>query len=319
MSAPLALRLQAAWDRFAASESYAKSEKGNIMSFEFGLTWPGGGGPRDSDKDGVLNSVDACPNTVMGDAVDARGCALPKDADNDGVVDPNDACAATPRGDKVDARGCSLPKDADGDGVIDANDRCANTPAGTPVTATGCPRDSDSDGVIDSADRCPNTPAGTAIDANGCPLPDTDGDGVLDRDDRCANTPAGTRVDARGCQLLFETGKTALVLQGVTFATGSANLTPASLPVLDRVAESLVANAEVKIEVQGHTDNTGSLAGNRRISQRRADAVRTYLVSKGVDAARLTAKGYGPDQPAAPNTTAEGRAMNRRVELKALP
>ena len=350
MSSPFAIRLQGAWDRFAATESYAKAEKGNLMSLEFGLTWPGGG-PRDSDRDGVLNKVDACPETVMGDAVDARGCALPKDADRDGVVDPNDRCANTPSGTPVDASGCprdtdrdgiidnvdrcantpagtpvdanGCPRDSDGDGVSDNMDRCANTASGTAVDANGCPRDSDSDGVLDATDRCANTPAGTAVDANGCPLPppDADNDGVADRDDRCANTPAGTRVDARGCQLLFDTsaGRTALVLQGVTFTTGSATLAPTSYPVLDRVAESLVANAEVRVEVQGHTDNSGAIATNRRLSQSRANSVRNYLISKGVAADRLTAVGYGPDQPKAANTTAAGRAENRRVELKQLP
>ena len=315
-----AFRVQGTWDRFAAKEAFASNEKGNILGIDFGLSWPGGG-PRDIDRDGVLNVVDACPGTPLGEMVDARGCVLPKDADGDGVMDPNDACMGTPRSDRVDARGCSLPKDADNDGVVDSADQCANTPAGTPVTATGCPRDTDGDGVLDNADRCSDTPSGTRVDAAGCPLPDTDGDGVFDRDDRCANTPRGMAVDANGCQRLFDTtgGRTALVLEGVTFATGSATLTPTSLPVLDRVAESLVANSSVRVEVQGHTDNVGSAATNRRISQRRADAVRTYLMSKGVDAARLTAVGYGPDQPKVPNTTAANRAMNRRVELKQIP
>lgn len=185
------------------------------------------------------------------------------------------------------------------------------------MTEAGCPRDSDGDGVVDTADRCPNTPAGTQVDASGCPIPvDSDGDGVRDIDDRCPNTPPGIRVDARGCQLVFEEGQRNVVLEGVNFETGRAVLTAESQSILDRVAESLIASPEVNIEVQGHTDNTGSLATNNRISQQRADAVRQYLISKGVAANRLTARGYGPTQPKASNTTAEGRAQNRRVELR---
>lgn len=271
------------------------------------------GCPLDADRDGVSDNLDRCPNTPAGTPVTADGC--PRDSDGDGVSDNNDRCADTPAGTPVNADGC--PRDSDGDGVWDSRDRCPNTPAGTPVTEDGCPRDSDGDGVVDTADRCPNTPAGTQVDASGCPIPvDSDGDGVRDIDDRCPNTPPGIRVDARGCQLVFEEGQRNVVLEGVNFETGRAVLTAESQSILDRVAESLIASPEVNIEVQGHTDNTGSLATNNRISQQRADAVRQYLISKGVAANRLTARGYGPTQPKASNTTAEGRAQNRRVELR---
>ena len=235
------------------------------------------------------------------------------DKDKDGVKDSLDQCPNTPLGEAVDATGCSLPKDADGDGVTDLLDRCPNTPAGTPVDATGCPRDSDGDGVTDLLDQCPNTPAGTTVDARGCPF-DADGDGVIDSRDKCPNTPAGTRVDAVGCPALFGGGAT-LVLEGVYFETGKATLKPESQAVLTRVAESLKGNPEVTVEIGGHTDNTGSKATNRRLSAARANAVRDYLISQGVDAGRMTAKGYGPDKPVAANTTVAGRAANRRVEL----
>ncbi len=235
------------------------------------------------------------------------------DRDKDGVKDSLDQCPNTPAGEAVDANGCSLPKDADGDGVTDNLDKCPNTPAGTPVDATGCPKDSDGDGVTDLADKCPNTPAGTAVDANGCPK-DADGDGVLDAADKCPNTPAGTKVDAFGCPALYVGGAT-LVLEGVYFETGKSILKPESQAALDRVAESLKGNPEVTVEIGGHTDNTGSKATNTRLSAARANAVKDYLVSKGVDAARLTAKGYGPDKPVADNKTVAGRAANRRVEL----
>ncbi|MEO8634128.1 MAG: OmpA family protein [Gemmatimonadales bacterium] len=268
--------------------------------------------PKDADNDGVKDNVDRCPGTPSGDRVDANGCSLPKDADGDGVMDDKDKCPSTPAGTAVDATGCS--KDTDGDGVADVSDKCPNTRAGTPVDATGCPKDQDNDGVTDNLDKCPNTPAGVRVDATGC-AKDTDGDKVPDGIDRCPNTSAGTEVDAVGCPILFvEPGK-AVVLQGVNFETNKAILLAESQTTLDRVAESLNGNTDITVEVGGHTDATGSARTNSRLSQARADAVRDYLISKGVSASRLTAKGYGPSKPVATNATVEGRASNRRVEL----
>ena len=285
------------------------------IHFQAGLNWRWATKPpmKDSDGDGVADENDRCPNTPAGAYVDYFGCEPEKDSDNDGVVDSMDRCPNTPAGVAVNAEGC--PLDSDGDGVPNHLDRCPNTPAGVAVNAEGCPLDSDGDGVPDNLDRCPNTPAGVTVNAQGCPL-DTDGDGVPDSQDACPNTPAGMRVDARGCQLLFEEGRTNVVLEGVNFATGSSNLTEESKVILDRVAEALVAAPAVNIEVQGHTDNTGSLALNNRLSEARAMSVRAYLTEKGVAAQRITARGYGPSQPAVPNTTVEGRTQNRRVELK---
>jgi outer membrane protein OmpA-like peptidoglycan-associated protein len=262
------------------------------------------GCPVDTDKDGVADYLDKCPNTPAGATVDAQGC--PVDTDKDGVADYLDKCPNTPAGEAVDAAGCSL--DADKDGVPDARDQCPDTPAGQPVNRSGCPLDSDGDGVADNLDKCPDTPAGATVDATGCPL-DADKDGVPDGRDKCPNTAAGAQVDADGCPLR-------LVLEGVTFETGSATLTAGARRILDGVAQSLIANTEVKVEVGGHTDSTGSRATNIRLSQARAESVMAYLVSRGVPASRLTAKGYGPDEPIADNKTADGRAKNRRVELR---
>jgi outer membrane protein OmpA-like peptidoglycan-associated protein len=285
--------------------------------FQPGLSFMFGGqrGVRDRDADGIPDKLDKCPKTPAGDKVDATGCTI-KDGDNDGVLDDVDACADTPAGDKVDEKGCSLPKDADGDGVTDDKDACANTPAGDKVDEKGCtlPKDADGDGVTDDVDACPDTPAGQKVNEKGCP-PDTDGDGVNDDADRCPHTPSGVKVDAEGCQVLFEEAKKTLILEGVNFETGKATLTPESQAILDGVAESLVANEEIKVQVGGHTDNTGSRALNSRLSKARAETVRQYLTDHGVAADRLTAKGFGPDKPVASNKTADGRAQNRRVEL----
>jgi OOP family OmpA-OmpF porin len=232
---------------------------------------------------------------------------------------PPDEVLVTPAPAEPPAVEPAPPADADGDGVADGADRCPATAAGAPVDSSGCPvpRDADRDGVTDDADRCPGTPAGTLVNATGCPVPsDADGDGVNDDADQCANTSAGARVDARGCVVVFEQEQRTLVLEGVNFEINKAVLTGEARAILDRVAESLRDNPEVRVEVAGHTDATGGRALNRRLSQARAESVRAYLVEQGVAADRLTARGYGPDEPVAPNTTAAGRAQNRRVELR---
>jgi len=148
---------------------------------------------------------------------------------------------------------------------------------------------------------------------------DSDGDGVDDTKDKCPNTPPGTRVDASGCPILFTPERTPVILRGVIFETGKSALKPESFTVLDIVAQSLQANPDIRIEIAGYTDNTGSAATNARLSQARAEAVRAYLATRGVAPNRMTAKGYGPANPIAPNTTAAGRGQNRRVELHQIP
>jgi len=200
--------------------------------------------------------------------------------------------------------------DTDGDGVPDSLDRCPGTPAGARVDAQGCEPDSDGDGVVDRLDQCPNSPMGVKVDARGCEI-DSDGDGVVDRLDKCPGTRSGARVDSDGCEI-----PEPIVLRGVQFATASSNLTPASLTILDEVAATLVRRGDVKTEVQGHTDNVGAPDRNLKLSQDRAEAVMRYLVSKGVKAENLSARGFGQEQPVADNATESGRAQNRRVELR---
>lgn len=309
MSGRMSLRLDAVGERFVSPilETRLNDIENTHYAVQFGAVWRF----RDNSAPAPVRAAAPAPTPAPAPA--------PVDSDRDGVIDANDACANTPAGTRVDASGCAVPVDSDRDGVMDNVDRCANTPAGTRVDASGCPVpvDSDGDGVMDNMDRCSNTPAGTRVDANGCAIPvDTDGDGVMDPNDACANTPRGTVVDARGCARVFEEGRRNIVLEGVTFATASAVLTEGAKVVLDKVAGQLNGAPDVNVEVQGHTDNTGAAANNTRLSGLRAEAVRAYLASKGVAAARLTAKGYGSSVPVADNATPAGRAQNRRVELK---
>jgi OOP family OmpA-OmpF porin len=271
------------------------------------------GCPLDGDGDGVFDGIDKCPDTPAGYAVDASGCSL--DSDGDGVNDALDKCPDTPRGATVDSDGC--PKDSDGDGVFDGIDQCPDTPKGATVDAQGCPKDSDGDGVLDGIDQCPDTPKGATVDAQGCPK-DSDGDGVFDGIDQCPDTRAGAQVNSVGCEVLFEEGRDTMVLEDINFEFDSTELTTDSKAILDSVAEALQHFEDAEVEVAGHTDSRGGESYNLTLSQSRADSVRSYLIDKGVAESRLVAKGHGENAPVADNSTEEGRAKNRRVELKKL-
>ena len=271
----------------------------------------------DDDHDGVYNDKDSCPGTPQGVGVDMKGCPL--DSDGDGVADYLDKCAGTPQGVAVDMKGC--PLDSDVDGVADYLDKCSGTPQGVAVDMKGCPLDSDGDGVADYLDKCPGTFQGVAVDTNGCAL-DTDGDGVSNVMDACPDTPRGEAVDVRGCPIpkatqsakVTETGT--WLYEDIQFDSGSANIKSGSYPVLAEITTVLKQNPNLKVEIQGHTDSAGSLALNNKLSGDRANAVMKHLTQQGVNPDQLTAAGYGPSQPIASNATPEGRARNRRVELK---
>ena len=186
-------------------------------------------------------------------------------------------------------------------------DKPAPVSAATPVEAAAPKPDSDKDGVYDCDDACPDTPMGVSVDAKGCPL-DSDGDGVADYKDECPNTPKGAHVDARGCW----------VVQGVLFDTDKVNIKNEYVQELDDVVTVMNNNPGLKFEIQGHTDNVGSAAYNEKLSEKRAWAVKNYLLKRGISKDRLTSKGFGFNNPAATNNTVEGRALNRRVEIKPL-
>ena len=230
------------------------------------------------------------------------------DKDGDGVADSLDACPDIAG--LASLRGCP---DKDGDGITDSEDSCANV-AGT-MKYHGCPiPDTDKDGINDEEDKC-ITVAGVAR-YQGCPVPDTDGDGINDEEDKCPKE-AGTASNF-GCpeikQEIIE--KVNVAAKNIFFATGSAKLLAKSYESLNNVVKILTENPTFKVDIAGHTDSTGSAERNHVLSHDRANSVKAYLISKGIDEGRMTTEGYGPDKPIASNKTAAGRAKNRRVEMK---
>ena len=208
----------------------------------------------------------------------------------------------------VSAKGCP---DKDGDSVVDSLDRCidvAGLATEDPAT-NGCP-DKDGDGVTDADDRCPEVKGTLAL--KGCV--DTDNDSIIDPDDACPEV-AGT-VANKGCPEVVEAAPAAMGLDNVYFETSSAKISEGYQAVLDAAAKNLKENSAVTIEIVGHTDSTGPESFNKSLSKNRANAVKAYLVKKGISSKRMTAIGFSSTQSAGDNNTEEGRAKNRRVELK---
>ncbi|MGC4035658.1 MAG: DUF5723 family protein [Chitinophagaceae bacterium] len=234
----------------------------------------------------------------------------PVDSDSDGINDELDKCPQTPGTAKYN--GCPIP-DTDNDGINDENDKCP-TVAGT-EKYNGCPvPDTDNDGINDEQDKCP-TVAGVEK-YSGCPVPDTDGDGINDEEDKCPSL-AGIAAN-HGCPEIKEevVKKMSYAAKQIYFATGKATLLSKSFPSLNDVAKILQSTPDVHLQIEGYTDNTGKPETNVILSDKRALAVKNYLVSKGVAENRISYKGYGQENPVADNKTPAGRAKNRRVELK---
>jgi outer membrane protein OmpA-like peptidoglycan-associated protein len=251
---------------------------------------------------------------------------LPNDRDGDGYPDAEDSCPDQPEtwNGFDDNDGCPDDPDTDGDRVPDSRDSCLLEPEDHDgyLDDDGCPDlDNDADGIPDAVDRCPNQPEDIDgwQDEDGCPEFDNDGDTVLDVDDFCPNTPGSPGGDRPGCpkknQLVVVTASEIRILQQIHFATAKATILKDSWPILDQVAAVLRDMPKVSLEVQGHTDNVGDNAYNMKLSQARADAVRKYLITHGIAAPRLVAKGYGPTQPIVPNTSDANRGLNRRVQF----
>jgi outer membrane protein OmpA-like peptidoglycan-associated protein len=313
------------------------------------------GCPSDGDGDGVPDGVDRCPTTVAGAAVDARGCSqdtdgdnipdgldrcpdtpsgvlvdprgCPKDSDGDQIPDGLDRCSDTPRGATVDALGC--PGDEDGDGVLDGLDRCPRTPPGATVNATGCtqgqaparpapstgapaPTGPPSQSNASPAAPAPPSPTGAARPgvaaqpppSGSRPAVDTTGRPIRPPDVTVPRTAAGGGAISSG------------VIPDVAFAPRTARLDPASYSALDSLADLLHANPSARVEIGAHTDNSGSASDDLRLTALQAEAVRDYLVVKGVSYQQIVARGYGSSVPLTPDTTPRGRAANRRVEIR---
>ncbi len=289
----------------------------------------------DNDKDGIPDKTDKCPNqpeTING-YKDTDGCPDEvKDSDGDGIPDMDDKCpdkAGTVR--TKEFYGCA---DTDEDGVADPIDKCPTEKEDTDgfEDTDGCPDpDNDKDGIPDTLDECseqPETMNGYK-DEDGCPdeAPDTDHDGIPDPLDKCPTQPETYNgfQDEDGCpdkgpNLVQITDNDIKILQRVEFETGSEKIKGAtSFTVLDAVVSALKNDRQIfLIEVGGHTDNAGDAASNKTLSQKRAEAVKAYLVSKGLETGRLTAVGYGQEKPIGDNKTPAGKQKNRRVEFNIL-
>ncbi len=257
--------------------------------------------PGDRDGDGLADNIDKCPDEpeTYNGFQDEDGCPDEADTDSDGIGDNHDQCILEPE---------------DKDGYLDDD---------------GCPDiDNDLDGIIDSADHsidgkkdCKNEPEDYDgyEDEDGCPDPDNDGDGVADVFDFCPNTPGVNGGDKPGCPKknsnIVITKTQILITQQIQFQFNRAIIRPISFKILDEVVDALKDHPEINLEIQGHTDNVGSAGYNKILSQQRANSVMKYFIMKGVAHTRLTAKGYGMEQPMVPNTTPENRELNRRVQF----
>jgi OOP family OmpA-OmpF porin len=297
----------------------------------------------DEDKDGVVNIDDACVDDAEdfdGDK-DEDGCPeTSTDQDGDTIIDAVDKCPTETEdldGFK-DSDGCPDP-DNDADKVIDIRDACpkvAEDPDGF-EDSDGCPDpDNDADGIPDSSDSCPNAageraslaaPGAPAGPLNGCPVVDADKDGVSDAVDKCVDKPETVNgyLDDDGCPdgkpptHVRVTNTQIEITEKIQFETGKSTLLPVSRPILDDVVQVMRDRPDLRVRVEGHTDDQGSDDQNLKLSQGRAEAVRAYLISKGIEAKRLTALGLGETMPIDTNRTNTGRARNRRVEFHIEP
>ena len=308
----------------------------------------------DRDGDGVLDKDDRCPMLPGPADNQGCPVEAPKDRDGDGILDNVDKCPDQPedRDGWQDEDGCPDP-DNDDDGILDLADKCP-TEAG-PMTNFGCPvTDKDGDGIPDDKDKCPNEPEDKDgyQDDDGCPDLDNDGDGIPDAQDKCPNQAEDKDgfQDEDGCADLDNDDDTVLddkdecpnqagppenkgcpkkyalvtvtkekieIKKQIKFATGSSKIVGAeSQAILRDVAQALKDNQQIKkVRIEGHTDSVGDDVMNLKLSQDRANSVRTALLALGIDPARMEAVGFGETKPIASNSTASGRQENRRTEF----
>jgi len=281
----------------------------------------------DKDDDGIRDDVDACPD-VKGELQSdpAKDGCPPADKDGDLVLDIEDACPSEAglRNSDETKNGC--PADEDGDGIFDAKDACVAVRGSEnpDPKKNGCPGDRDADGIVDASDGCPDTagPASSDPKENGCP-PDRDGDGIKNAMDACPDEAGQPSTDTKlnGCPKLARlSGDGIVISQQVRFViygkTKFETVDPVSDELMQEIKSVIDKHPEIiKIEVQGHTDDSGSEEFNQDLSVMRANAVRQWLIDAGVPASKLVAKGYGFSKPLADNRVKTGRQANRRVEF----
>ena len=282
--------------------------------------------PSDRDGDGVIDDHDACPDDYG--KKELAGCP---DRDGDKIPDRSDRCPDKPEDfdGNHDEDGCPETEDRDNDGLLDESDECPDV-AG-PKENRGCPlQDRDKDGILDDADKCIDEPEDRDgfEDTDGCPDTDNDKDGIFDESDKCRDLPETKNdfEDQDGCPDInpehvvvnLDLGKIE-IKQKVFFEFNKAIIRKQSHALLNEVAAAISTLPEgKKVMVEGHTDAVGSDKANKKLSQARANAVRTYLISRGIDPEMLKAKGYGEEKPLASNKSESGRDKNRRVEFTIL-
>jgi OmpA-OmpF porin, OOP family len=306
-----------------------KNKRDKCPSTPPGVKVDGSGCPLDTDKDSVADYLDQCP--AIPGSKEMNGC---RDRDNDGVSDIADLCPEVPGltrfkgcpdsdGDGIEDAKDQCPNvkgldmfqgcpDTDGDGIADTNDKCPDTKRGVKVDAGGCPADSDKDGVTDTDDKCPGTKTGVKVDGSGCPV-DTDEDGVPDTDDKCPSIKGD--ASNNGCPAVkIEVAKRLkFATRRINFESRNSLIKTSSYPMLDEVANILREYPDYNLSISGHTDAAEKDAVT--LSQSRADAVKSYLLSKGVPESRIVGGGYDKSRPMTSNANSAGRAQNRRVEL----
>jgi OOP family OmpA-OmpF porin len=284
-----------------------QSFKHKTLAFNFGLFLenPQAKTPtvKDRDGDGITDDIDGCPD-MLG-MILTNGCP---DTDGDGIADREDNCPN--QAGTLQNHGCPV-LDSDHDSVNDEEDKCPDQ-AGT-IENHGCPvLDKDSDGVPDEEDKCPEV-AGLPK-YNGCPVPDTDNDGVNDEEDKCPEV-AGNK-DNYGCPEVTkeEQQKVTYAATQIQFKYNQAVLSSSSHKQLNEVVDILKKNPTLNLKIEGHTSGPDS-ESNRILSQKRAESVKEYFVSKGIAAERMEARGFGSSKPISKKTNQQENSEDRRVEL----
>ncbi len=279
----------------------------------------------DRDEDGIKDDIDACPD-VKGELQSdpAKDGCPPADRDGDKVLDVDDACPTLAGLPSVDATKNGCPKDTDDDGVFDPVDACPNEKgvASQDPKKNGCPGDRDADGILDAADACPDVPGPKSAEAsvNGCP-DDPDGDGIKGAKDACPNEKGKADPDPKqnGCPRLVRVDQDEIATREqiqfkINGRSRGETISPVSSDLMKEIGDVITQHPEItRIEVQGHTDDSGKDDYNLILSQERAETVRKWLIDAGIPGDKLVAKGYGYTKPVADNRIRQGRQANRRV------